>query len=153
WIRALDCCQKRTSPVSRKSQPLPTTPWSRGVLPVRIDAWAVQVTAGTASRSGRDQPDEARAFRRGAIGSRRPVRPTALMRTSGAGVVDTAGSVGVCGEVPRMTNGDPDRNRPPYSYVPGGPWPHPIREPGGHSFGHRAEPVPPIVGDDWRSST
>jgi hypothetical protein len=52
-----------------------------------------------------------------------------------------------------MTNDDPGRNRPPYSYVPGGPWPHPIREPGGHSFGHRAAVVPPIVGDDWRSST
>ncbi len=25
---------------------------------------------------------------------------------------------------------------PPYSYVPGGPWPHPTRSPQGHSFGH-----------------
>jgi hypothetical protein len=25
---------------------------------------------------------------------------------------------------------------PPYTYVPGGPWPHPTRSPQGHSFGH-----------------
>jgi hypothetical protein len=30
---------------------------------------------------------------------------------------------------------------PPYSYVPGGPWPHPLSSRQGHSFGHRA-PVP-----------
>jgi hypothetical protein len=27
---------------------------------------------------------------------------------------------------------------PPYSYVPGGPWPHPISSPQGHSFGQVA---------------
>ena len=27
---------------------------------------------------------------------------------------------------------------PPYSYVPGGPWPHPTRSPQGHSFGQVA---------------
>jgi uncharacterized protein len=27
---------------------------------------------------------------------------------------------------------------PPYSYVPGGPWPHPNSSPQGHSFGHAA---------------
>jgi hypothetical protein len=41
-------------------------------------------------------------------------------------------------------------DRPPYSYVPGGPWPHPIGDPGGHSFGRRGEVIAPIVGDDWR---
>jgi predicted metal-dependent hydrolase len=41
-------------------------------------------------------------------------------------------------------------DRPPYSYVPGGPWPHPIGDPGGHSFGRRGGVVPPIVGDGWR---
>ncbi len=51
-----------------------------------------------------------------------------------------------------MTTAGPARNRPPYSYVPGGPFPHPIREPGGHMSGHRSEPVPPISGDDWRDS-
>jgi hypothetical protein len=43
-------------------------------------------------------------------------------------------------------------DRPPYSYVPGGPWPHPIGDPGGHSFGRRGGVVPPIVGDGWRES-
>lgn len=51
-----------------------------------------------------------------------------------------------------MTTADRPGNRPPYSYVPGGPFPHPIREPGGHSFGHRAEIVAPISADDWRDS-
>ena len=32
-----------------------------------------------------------------------------------------------------MPNFDP---LPPYSYVPGGPWPHPNSSPQGHSFGH-----------------
>jgi uncharacterized protein len=30
---------------------------------------------------------------------------------------------------------------PPYSYVPGGPWPHPNSSPQGHSFGHVASKV------------
>jgi uncharacterized protein len=30
---------------------------------------------------------------------------------------------------------------PPYSYVPGGPWPHPISSPQGHSFGHVSSKV------------
>ncbi len=34
-----------------------------------------------------------------------------------------------------MSNFDP---LPPYSYVPGGPWPHPTSSPHGHSFGHVA---------------
>jgi hypothetical protein len=51
-----------------------------------------------------------------------------------------------------MTTADTDRNRPPYSFVPGGPFPHPIRDPGGHSFGRRVEAVAPIPGDDWRGS-
>ncbi len=36
---------------------------------------------------------------------------------------------------------DPGEPLPPYTYVPGGPWPHPLSSPHGHSFGHRA-PVP-----------
>jgi len=52
-----------------------------------------------------------------------------------------------------MIEGEVDRNDlPPYSYVPGGPWPHPISGRGGHSFGHRAGRVPPIVDDDWSRS-
>ena len=51
-----------------------------------------------------------------------------------------------------MTRADPARNLPPYSFVPGGPFPHPIREPGGHSFGHRAGVCLPIENDAWRDS-
>ena len=54
---AFDCCQNRTSPVSRKSQPLPTMPCPSGDRPVSRLAWAVHVTAGTTSRSGRTQPE------------------------------------------------------------------------------------------------
>lgn len=47
----------------------------------------------------------------------------------------------------------PERPFPPYSYVPGGPWPHPIRSPDGHSSGHRPPEPPPIPpGDGWRYS-
>ena len=35
---------------------------------------------------------------------------------------------------------------PPYSYVPGGPWPHPISSPGGHWFAHRPRKVEPADG-------
>ena len=31
-----------------------------------------------------------------------------------------------------------DESMPPYSYVPGGPWPHPMSSPDGHSFGRAA---------------
>ena len=37
-----------------------------------------------------------------------------------------------------MPNSEP---LPPYAYVPGGPWPHPISSPRGHSFGHVASKV------------
>jgi hypothetical protein len=32
---------------------------------------------------------------------------------------------------------DPDPALPPYTYIPGGPWPHPISDPAGHSHGRR----------------
>ncbi len=32
---------------------------------------------------------------------------------------------------------------PPYTYVPG-QTPHPVSDPRGHAYGHRAEPVPPL---------
>jgi uncharacterized protein len=35
---------------------------------------------------------------------------------------------------------------PPYSYVPGGPWPHPSRSPDGHSFGRPNGPAAPVCG-------
>ncbi|MDX2039208.1 MAG: DUF309 domain-containing protein [Isosphaeraceae bacterium] len=34
---------------------------------------------------------------------------------------------------------------PPYTYIPGGRHPHPIREPGGHMHGRRHEQPPPIA--------
>ena len=37
---------------------------------------------------------------------------------------------------------------PPYAYVPGGPWPHPISAPGGHSSGRRHAAGGPVVDDD-----
>src|SRR5262249_49141456 len=82
WISRLDCCQKRTSPVSRNSQPLPTMPCREAGCPVSIAACAVQVTAGTVSVSRRCQPASARAFRRGACVSKREGRPTASTSTS-----------------------------------------------------------------------
>ena len=55
----------------------------RAGVPVRRLACAVQVTAGTTSRSDRHQPASASARSRGACASSRPVRPTALIRTKG----------------------------------------------------------------------
>ncbi|MBY0528343.1 MAG: DUF309 domain-containing protein [Gemmataceae bacterium] len=45
----------------------------------------------------------------------------------------------------------PDMPFPPYAYVPGGPYPHPIRDPQGHGFGIEApRPASPDP-EDWRS--
>lgn len=41
---------------------------------------------------------------------------------------------------------------PPYTYIPGGPWPHPIGDPRGHSFAARHSKTPAIAGEDWPSS-
>ena len=38
---------------------------------------------------------------------------------------------------------DSTERYPPYSYVPGGPWPHPTRSPDGHSFGRSEGPADP----------
>ena len=51
-----DWSQKRTSPVSRWNQPLPTMPWPDGARPVSAVAWAVQVTAGSTPASARVEP-------------------------------------------------------------------------------------------------
>jgi hypothetical protein len=47
---------------------------------------------------------------------------------------------------------DRDRPFPPYSYVPGGPWPHPMSAPDGHSAGLVSEVVPPIGPGGWAAS-
>jgi uncharacterized protein len=39
-----------------------------------------------------------------------------------------------------MSTMDPGAPLPPYSFVPGGRWPHPISSPQGHSFGRVLEP-------------
>jgi uncharacterized protein len=41
---------------------------------------------------------------------------------------------------------------PPYTYVPGGPWPHPTRSREGHLFGVVHAPAEPIVNGRWESS-
>lgn len=43
----------------------------------------------------------------------------------------------------------PDRPLPPYSYV-SGKFPHPIRDPRGHSYGEPAPKVSPFSTDNWR---
>ncbi|MDR3618902.1 MAG: DUF309 domain-containing protein [Paludisphaera borealis] len=41
---------------------------------------------------------------------------------------------------------------PPYSYVPGGRWPHPTGSPLGHLYDRPPEHTPPIEGDAWPES-
>lgn len=41
---------------------------------------------------------------------------------------------------------------PPYAFVPGGPWPHPVSSPQGHSFGRRPAASAPIRDDAWERS-
>ena len=41
---------------------------------------------------------------------------------------------------------------PPYTYVPGGDWPHPTRSPEGHSWGSPHEDVDPILANRWQAS-
>ncbi len=45
----------------------------------------------------------------------------------------------------------PERPFPPYSYVTGH-FPHPLRDPQGHSFGHKPRPVATLEPDQWASS-
>src|SRR4051794_20500245 len=58
-------------------------PCPSGDSPVNIVACAEHVTAGTTSRSGRDQPAPTSPDSLGAIGKTRPVRPTALITIRG----------------------------------------------------------------------
>ncbi|MBI1322762.1 DUF309 domain-containing protein [bacterium] len=41
---------------------------------------------------------------------------------------------------------------PPYTYVPGGPWPHPKSHPQGHAHHTPEYTVPPIDPDHWQES-
>ena len=41
---------------------------------------------------------------------------------------------------------------PPYTYVPGGAWPHPTHSPDGHSWGRQHGVIDPILADQWQSS-
>lgn len=50
-------------------------------------------------------------------------------------------------EPPRLA---PDRDLPPYTYVPGRA-PHPVTDPAGHSFGRTAPASPPPSPEDWRA--
>jgi uncharacterized protein len=43
-----------------------------------------------------------------------------------------------------MDSGPPLEPLPTYSFVPGGPWPHPTRSPHGHSFGRDTSKLQPI---------
>ncbi|HEV3122581.1 MAG TPA: DUF309 domain-containing protein [Isosphaeraceae bacterium] len=45
-----------------------------------------------------------------------------------------------------------DEPLPPYSYVPGGPWPHPISHPQGHWAGVRLPRPEPIADGRWVES-
>src|SRR2546427_3700298 len=63
--RRFDCRQSHTSASSRKYQPLPTMPCSRGSVPVSIVDCAVHVTAGSAAPRGGQKPPPGGAARAG----------------------------------------------------------------------------------------
>jgi hypothetical protein len=46
----------------------------------------------------------------------------------------------------------PERELPPYSYVPGQGLPHPIRDERGHSFGRAEPPAVPLEEATWREN-
>ena len=45
-----------------------------------------------------------------------------------------------------------DESPPPYTYVPGGPWPHPISSPGGHAADRSPIAAGPLGPDGWSGS-
>ena len=47
---------------------------------------------------------------------------------------------------------DMERRFPSYTFVPGGPWPHPVSDPRGHAAGRHPVPAERIVETDWSSS-
>ena len=65
WTSALCWRQKKTSPRSRKYQPLPTIPWPEGGRPVRKVDCTEQVTAGSTVPSSAWNPSPASAESRG----------------------------------------------------------------------------------------
>src|SRR5882672_8782986 len=70
--------------MSRKYQPLPTMPWSRGSVPVRNVACAEHVTAGVIARNGALAPSAASALRCGVSAPiRARVKPTTLRTAVG----------------------------------------------------------------------
>jgi hypothetical protein len=73
--RRLDWRHSQISDRSRKYQPLPTMPCSRGSAPVTKVDCTVVVTAGTTVSSGRTPPRFASALRFGACASSTGVRP------------------------------------------------------------------------------
>lgn len=52
----------------------------------------------------------------------------------------------------RMDDAEDRGSLPPYTYVPGGPWPHPISNPFGHSHDKGRSLPPPIGPEGWRRS-
>lgn len=46
----------------------------------------------------------------------------------------------------------PDEPLPPYTYVPGGKFPHPVRDPSGHRAGQPADDPPPLDPARWGAS-
>lgn len=46
----------------------------------------------------------------------------------------------------------PEMTLPPYTYVPRGPFPHPVRDPGGHRYARFESPPPAPAPEEWRNS-
>ncbi len=57
----------------------------------------------------------------------------------------------ITGTNARMSGQEPE-SFPPYSYVPGGRWPHPTASSEGHSRQRAQSPAAPIEGDNWAAS-
>src|SRR3989454_8907350 len=82
--RRFDCRQSHTSASSRKYQPLPTMPCSRGSVPVSIVDCAVHVTAGSTPPNGGEKPPPARAASAGgAAAAPAGVSPPTARKTGG----------------------------------------------------------------------
>src|SRR5688572_30026131 len=77
--RRFDWRQSQTSDRSRKYQPFPTIPCSRGSVPVRIVDWTEQVTAGSTVVIGAVKPSFPTRAMFGASLRSFGVRPTTLM--------------------------------------------------------------------------
>ena len=69
-----------------------------------------------------------------------------ILRRIAGRSMDDAAEPSTSGSPPRFL---PDVPLPPYSYVTGR-YPHPLRDPAGHSFGVAPEPCPPPDAERWR---